>query len=204
MAKQSFLIVSLKESKAKKLAQVLTNDTSLKILDFLAGKDATETELANRMGIPISTIHYNLKILVDAKMVKADKFHYSDKGKVVNHYSLANKYILIAPEKDEGLKERLSTLLPVSAVLLVAAGAVQIFSSQSAVSSLSCFAKNAQPELLATAVADESGAAVRATVPTAAQGIVSSSSASPLALWFLAGALAALVLYMVLKAIRER
>jgi DNA-binding transcriptional ArsR family regulator len=145
MAKQSFLVVSLKEGKAKKLAQVLTNDTSLKILDYLTNKDATETELANGLDIPISTIHYNLKILVDSKMIKSDEFHYSGKGKVVNHYALANKYILISPGREAGLKERLKTFFPVSIILLAVAGSVQLISSPEF--KLRYFTKAVQPEM---------------------------------------------------------
>ena len=89
MAKENFLLVSLKESEAKKLAQVISNDTSRKILDFLAGiKDATETDIAKNLDTPLSTVHYNIQALLKAKLVQADEFHYSEKGKEVNHYSL--------------------------------------------------------------------------------------------------------------------
>ena len=91
MAKNSFLLVSLKEDKAKELAQVISNASCRKILDYLAEKeDATETELAKKLGIPISTVHYNLKHLVKGGLVIVDEFHYSEKGKEVNHYKLAN------------------------------------------------------------------------------------------------------------------
>ena len=42
---KNFLLVSLEEKKAKKIAEVINNDTSRKIIDFLAKKDATESEL---------------------------------------------------------------------------------------------------------------------------------------------------------------
>ncbi len=60
MAKEKFVLVSLKEDKAKELAQVISNESCRKILDYLAEKqDATESDLASKLGIPISTIHYN-------------------------------------------------------------------------------------------------------------------------------------------------
>jgi DNA-binding transcriptional ArsR family regulator len=126
MARESFLVVSLKESKTKKLAQAITNDTSLKILDYLANKErATETELAKALKAPISTIHYNLQALLDTKMVKWNEFHYSEKGKEVRHYTLANKYILIAPAHDTGIRERLRSILPISVILLAATASIQ-------------------------------------------------------------------------------
>src|SRR3989344_3588410 len=111
MAKEKFLLVSLKEDKAKKLAQVISNDTSRKILDYLAEKEATESDLAKTLEVPISTIHYNLKALMDAGIIEVEEFHYSQKGKEVNHYKLANKYIIIAPKGTYGIKEKLKSIL---------------------------------------------------------------------------------------------
>jgi len=68
MTEESFMLVSLKESKAKKLAEVIGNDTCRKILDFLASKkSATETEISKDLNIPISTVHYNLKHLLKVR-----------------------------------------------------------------------------------------------------------------------------------------
>ena len=54
MTKQSFLLVSLKEDKAKELAQVIANESCRKILDYLSEKqDTTETELAKKLSFPI-------------------------------------------------------------------------------------------------------------------------------------------------------
>ena len=111
--KSKFLMVSLEGNKAKKLAQIISNDTARKILDILAEGDATETEISTSLKQPISTIHYNLKQLVKAKLVECKEFHYSPKGKEVNHYSLANKYIIIAPKAaTETLKDKLKSLIP--------------------------------------------------------------------------------------------
>jgi DNA-binding transcriptional ArsR family regulator len=118
MSEESFLLVSLKEKKAKKLAQVLSNDTSRKILDYLSKKNTgTETEIAKELDIPLSTVHYNLTHLVDAKLVKDDEFTYSEKGKEITHYSISNKYVIIAPKSTQGLKEKLKRILPVFLII---------------------------------------------------------------------------------------
>ena len=118
MAKKSkFLLVSLQEDQAKKLAQVLSNDTSRKIIDHLADKEDTEANIAKILGLPISTVHYNLTLLTQGGLVDAGEFHYSTKGREVKHYKLANQYILIAPRSTFGLKERLKGLLPAVGVL---------------------------------------------------------------------------------------
>ncbi len=127
MAQDPFLLVSLEESESRELAKVISNKTSRKILDLLSKKDATESEIAKALKIPLSTAHYNLQHLLKANLVKADEYHYSPKGKEVNHYSLANKLIIIAPKKarTESFKDKLKKLFPISVITLAATGVVQ-------------------------------------------------------------------------------
>ena len=129
MAEQPFMLVSLEEAKAKKLAQVLNNETCTKILNDLARGKGTETEIAKRLKLPLSTVHYNLKQLVKAKLVVANEFHYSEKGREVNHYHLANKYIIIAPEEDHpGFLDTLKRFLPVALITAGVALVLKLFS----------------------------------------------------------------------------
>ena len=97
MSKSNFLLVDLNESKTKKLAETITSDTSRKILNYLAEKEQdTETKIAEQLLLPISTVHYHLQKLQEAGLILVEEFHYSPKGREVNHYKLANKYIIIA------------------------------------------------------------------------------------------------------------
>lgn len=121
MAKDPFLLVSLEENESKALAQVMSNDTARKILDLLSkDESATETDIAKKLNVPLSTVHYNLQALVKANLVKSEEFHYSEKGKEVNHYSLANKLIIIAPKntRTESFKDKLKSILPVGLIVL--------------------------------------------------------------------------------------
>ncbi len=114
MAEEPFVLVSLEEKKAKQLAQVLSNDTARKILDFLSKNDKiTETKISEELDMPLSTVHYNLKLLRESELVDDKNYTYSEKGKEVIHYSLANKYVIIAPKKTEILIEKLKQFLPI-------------------------------------------------------------------------------------------
>jgi DNA-binding transcriptional ArsR family regulator len=124
---EKFLLVSLNEDKAKKLAQIISNDTCRKIIDLLTEGEATETELAKKLKIAISTIHYNISHLMKAELVLVDEFHYSKKGKEINHYKLANKYIIIAPKQTTGIKEALRKILPVGLITIVGAAVIEFF-----------------------------------------------------------------------------
>ncbi|MFA6461228.1 MAG: helix-turn-helix domain-containing protein [Candidatus Woesearchaeota archaeon] len=133
MAKNNFLLVDLNDTKTKKLAETITSETSRKILSYLAEKDDTEANIAQLLGIPISTVHYHLLKLQESGLVKVEEFHYSQKGREVNHYKLANKYIIIAPQKIAGLKEKLRGILPVALVfagISAVWGVITIFGSK--------------------------------------------------------------------------
>lgn len=119
--KKSFLLVSLQEKEAKKLAQIVSNDTCRKILEYLGEHESTETELAQKLNLAISTVHYNLQALQKGGLVESKEFHYSEKGREVSHYKLANKYIIIAPKATFGLKEKLRNILPIGIIALGAA-----------------------------------------------------------------------------------
>ena len=216
MSKKSFLLVSLKEDKAKELAQVISNDSCRKILDYLADKeDSTETELAKKLGIPISTVHYNLKHLVKGGLVMVEEFHYSEKGKEVNHYKLANKYIIIAPRTTYGIKEKLKSILPVSLLALVGAGFIHMytkyfrpatFGAMNAVAPavMEKAAMDVVPaaEPLMEAAADEGARAFMERAPEAVTNAV--QSAPNYALWFLMGCLFVIVLVVVFEWIKTR
>lgn len=127
MGKQKFLLVSLQEEKSKKLAQVISNSTCRKILDVMSDKDnMTETEVAHSLKISPSTVHYNLQQLKKAELIESEDFHYSEKGREVHHWRLANKYIIIAPGKTWGIKEKLKHILPVIGIAGGVALAMQL------------------------------------------------------------------------------
>ncbi|MFH1438977.1 MAG: helix-turn-helix domain-containing protein, partial [Candidatus Woesearchaeota archaeon] len=128
MPNKNFLLLSLEDSKTKKIANVVSNDSCKKILDYLAKKESTESELAEKLQIPISTVHYNLQQLMETELINTEEFHYSKKGKEMLHYRLANKYIIISPKSTYGLKEKLKGILPTALITLGAAGILQLFS----------------------------------------------------------------------------
>jgi|TARA_Y100000310_G_C20601116_1_gene773089 DNA-binding transcriptional ArsR family regulator len=110
---ETFVLIGLKDSESKTIARSITNDTCRSILDFLGHKkESTEGKIAKKLGIPISTVHYNLKQLKKSGLVIAKQFRWSEKGKRVLIYTLAKKLIIIAPESTYGFKEKLKSVLP--------------------------------------------------------------------------------------------
>lgn len=202
MSKEKFLLVSLNESKAKELAQAITNETCRKILDYLADKEATESELSEKLAVPISTVHYNLQQLQKGGLVISEEFHYSNRGKEVNHYKLANKYIIIAPKSTYGIKEKLRSILPVALITAAGAALIQIFNKSRLLSISSAPENIAAPEMLKTA-ADEAimTEAASSAAPALSQNI---SLFSNIALWFFIGAVSALLIYLLIDWIKNK
>jgi len=211
MAEQEkFLLVSLNEDKAKKLAQIISNDTCRKIIDFLAEKEATETNIAKELKIPISTVHYNLKHLIKAGLVTAEEYHYSKKGKEINHYKLANKYIIIAPKQTKSIKETIKKLLPVAGIIAfisIFIEFISLFLGRAGTLSKS-FSAGIQ-EVAAPVIRDAATETATAAAQNAAPLVehttraVSSASLSSIGLWFFIGGITVLILYLLFEIIRN-
>ena len=196
MATKNFLLLSMEDEKIKKVSNVISNDSCRKILDYLSSKEATESELAEKLQIPISTVHYNLQQLMETGLINAEEFHYSKKGKEVSHYKIANKYIIIAPKKMFGIKEKLKSILPVALIAAGAAGVIQLISNYFTKTSVAqdFVAKSSVAERALEAPVALTQAAPPQTVSTILQNI---------ALWFLAGALFALLIYLIISSLRK-
>ena len=198
MPNKNFLLLSMEDEKIKKVSNVISNDSCRKILDYLSAKDATEKELADKLGIPISTVHYNLQQLMETGLIESKEFHYSEKGKEVSHYKLANKYIIIAPKKIFGLKEKLKSILPVALIAAGTAGVIQLVSKyffRTGIAQQEAFvAKSAAAERALEAAPVALTQAAPQAVSTIWQNI---------ALWFLAGALFALLIYLLISSLRK-
>lgn len=201
MVDESFLLVSLDEDKSKKLAQVLSNNTSRKILDLLSKKEfMTETEISKELDIPLSTAHYNLNLLVKTKLISDDHYRYSKKGKKINHYSLSNKYVIIAPKKTSVLKQKLKEFLPVVLILGAGSLALRLF-FKARINTFSAAApmamKTFEEEALRVAT-DTASETMIETVQTAA------SSNQEFALFFLIGGLFTLLTYFLWSTITSK
>jgi len=197
---KNFLLVSLEEKKAKKIAEVINNDTSRKIIDFLAKKDATESEISKELSIPISTVHYNLKQLQDAGLVVVEEFHYSKKGKEVNHYMLANKYIIIAPmNQDSKFLDALKKILPITIITAGVAFVMQLLNI------ITLSKSNALMNVESIAMDEASGASAKlmAAAPMAQEITRPALQSTPVA-YFLIGGLAVILIYFVYEFVKKR
>ena len=216
--KNKFLLINLNDEKTKKIAEVISSSTSRKILDFLAEKDASESDLSKHLKIPLSTVHYHLQKLKDGGLVVVEEFHYSKKGKEINHYKLANKYIIIAPKETKGLKSKLKSILPIALIIAGISVVIEFVqrSSLSISNSLSFGAEKATQAVASISNSANYGAEKAAEtiaeeaflLADTAAPIVQSTSTLPLwahiGFWFLLGGLTTILFYMAIEIIRRK
>ncbi|MBI2043396.1 beta-propeller domain-containing protein [Candidatus Pacearchaeota archaeon] len=109
---KKFDLIDFGEDKAKDIAEIMSNKTCRKMLDFLKEKEATETEISERLDMALSTVHYNLQKLVKAKLVDIKDFYWSPKGNKVHIYKAINKTLIITHKKSVYLENKLKMILP--------------------------------------------------------------------------------------------
>lgn len=195
MATEKFILVSLEEDKAKELANVISNDTCRKILDFLSEKDAAENDITKELSIPASTVHYNIQNLLKHNLIEIKDFYWSEKGNKVNVYTVAKKLIVIAP-KSMKIKTKLKSILPVALTALVASGMIYFYQNY--------FLKTmsfAGGEMLTAQKAADFAEAM----PTRALAEVPrmAETAPNYALWFLIGSFFAIATYIIITSLKR-
>ncbi len=145
-----------------------------------------------------------------ASLVVVDEFHYSKKGKEINHYKLANKYIIIAPKDASGIKETLKKILPVGIITIIGATAIEFFNIfKSGMTTI--LSKNIAETANTLATKPMADFAMQKSAAAGAQ-IVSETTrvaTNPaiwqhMSIWFLMRGLAVIILYLLLEIAKNR
>jgi predicted transcriptional regulator len=97
----NFILVSLNDEKSKSIAEVIGSKTCKTIINYLAEiKEASQKDLSTALKIPLNTIEYNIKKLLDSGFIQKTKnFFWSKKGKKIIMYKLSKKSIIISHKK---------------------------------------------------------------------------------------------------------
>lgn len=155
---EKFVVLSM-SGESKDVAKALSNDTAINIMNKLAEKKMSATELSKKLNMSISTVQYNLELLKKVGLIQDTAYRYSEKGKKVLYYEPAKKLIILAPEKEKAsilnlLKNKL--LVPI----ILGVSAVAGFLGQTIFGSSSSFSGQASlaPKLAMDNAAEEATA----------------------------------------------
>lgn len=85
---------------SRKITQILSNETSLKILELLGEKSMSASNIAEELNLPLTTVKYNLDSLVESDLIKVKQIKWSQKGRQVKIYESVEKVIVLVPSKN--------------------------------------------------------------------------------------------------------
>ncbi len=118
-----FIILPFDES-SKKIIEALNNDTARKILEVLSEEALSTSQIAEKLNLPLTTVQYNVKKLLEVELIKVKFKRLSEKRREVEYYEPSKKLIVILPEKMEVKRaiEVLKKALYVVCVLMLTSG----------------------------------------------------------------------------------
>ena len=182
---KKYLLLSLDDKRLKNIAEVFGNKTSGKIIDFLSEtKEASEKDISKKLNLPINTVEYNLKKMLQSGIIEESKsFFWSQKGRKIKMYKLSRKSIIISP-KSSRISSEIKQILPIALISGIAAASVKFyFDGQNTI----------QESLQDTSVSF----ALEKTIETG--NLISASEYYWI--WFLTGSVFSIVLFIILKII---
>jgi DNA-binding transcriptional ArsR family regulator len=210
---------SMDDERIKNLAGVLGNKTCENIIDYLEKNDeASATDISEALKLPLNTVDYNIKKLVESGVVeKKKKFFWSVKGKKIVTYGLSNKSIVISP-KGSSVASKMKSIVPGILGIGIATALVGFFAKPKTVESSNVFSQKAgileagaeaAPQVamdtMKTGVDTVSGASeaaidvARDTTINNINIFTETAPHTPFWVWFMIGALAALFIFSIIN-----
>lgn len=97
-SEEKLLILQLSED-CKRIARLLSNETSIRILNILHKKSMSAGDLAVELQIRLNTLKYNLDSLLEVGLIRVRQIKWSRKGRKVKIYEAVDKVIILLPGK---------------------------------------------------------------------------------------------------------
>ncbi len=186
-----YIMIDMDDPKTNNVADILSNKTAKRILALVAEGEMSESDIALKLNIPLNTVDYNIKKLVNAGLLeKSKQFFWSVKGKKIPLYKVSNRRIVISPKSN--FKGVVSTII---ASGLIAVGIKYLLEYKQnkfvANDSAERFAESAGSIASSEAVSKAGEFA-----PGAYYTLISTGNEW---MWFFLGAITALVIFLILN-----
>jgi predicted transcriptional regulator len=187
MDENKFMLISMEDESSKAVAEVLGSKTCKKIINYLAEiKEASQKDLSDALKIPMNTLDYNMKKLLESGFIQKKKnFFWSKKGKKIIMYELSNKSVVISPKKSNS--EKIKSIIP--AFILTAAGTFAVGVFEKINSARAVIGMENYDSSMESAILSEVAKAPTMITP----------QTFPLWGWFLAGALLAIFIISIIN-----
>lgn len=167
-------MIELEDSRAGKIADVMSNKSAKKILNILSEKEMSVNEIGRELGMRLNSVLYNIKNLVESGLIEETKgFLWSIKGKRIKKYKISNKRIVISPRR------LVSGVIPAVLISGIVAFGIKLLTDT---------------KFVGNSIAKE---ASKISAPAFEIARQSNGTAQSAWLWFLAGALFGLFVYLI-------
>jgi len=201
MDENHFMLVSLEDSKSKSISEVLGSKTCKKIVGYLSErKEASQQDLSNALNIPMNTLDYNIKKLLESGFIQKRKnFFWSKKGKKIIMYELSNKSIIISPKRSSS--QKIKSIIPASILTAVSTFAVWTYekikyASEYSRQNILTPSMDFSEEILSKGTEEASGS-ISATIDNSVN--IMTQHPTQIWTWFLAGALIVLFIFSIVN-----
>ncbi len=97
---EKLLILQLSED-SRKIARLLSNETSIRILKLLGKRSMSAGDLADELKVRLNTLKYNLDSLLEAGLIRVMQIKWSRKGREIKIYEAVEKVIILLPGKKD-------------------------------------------------------------------------------------------------------
>jgi predicted ArsR family transcriptional regulator len=104
------LILQISED-SRKIARILSNEISIRILKLLDKKSMSAADIADELGVRLNTLKYNLDSLLEVELIRVIQVKWSRKGREIKVYETVGKTIILLPGKKSPDMSLILTLL---------------------------------------------------------------------------------------------
>lgn len=98
---EKFVVVPLGRD-SKRIGQVIGSESCRKILDSLTSQPASTSQLAERLGLALTTVQYDVERLLEAGLIRVERVARTEKMREMKIYGPVRKLIVVVPEKLAG------------------------------------------------------------------------------------------------------
>lgn len=94
------LLILQHSEDSRKIARLLSNETSIRILKLLDRRSMSAADIADELEIRLNTLKYNLDSLLEAGLIRVRQVKWSRKGREIKVYEAVEQVIILLPGKN--------------------------------------------------------------------------------------------------------
>ena len=99
MTDENVVVVEQGSFEAQKIAKAMSSPTSADLFNALSDCPMSATALAERSGLPLTTVKYHLENMLAASLIEVTDTRWSAKGREMKIYAVKDQVVVIAPKK---------------------------------------------------------------------------------------------------------